>query len=50
MTTREDVLDCTLVTLHLVHHDGVPVEKSEHRQDRSVSEFHEKNFTVDLVE
>ena len=44
------MLDCSLVTLHLIHHERVFVEQLEHRQDGLVSELEEQDLAVNLVE
>ena len=49
VATRKNMSDCTFITLHCVHHERVPVQQSHHRQNWHVSDFHEKDFVVDLV-
>ena len=48
---REDVLDCAFVHLHMVLHQGrVPVEHSQHWQDRHVSDVEEAQLALDLIQ
>lgn len=44
------MLDRSLVTLHLIHHERVSVEQLEHRQDGLVSELEEQDLAINLVE
>ena len=50
MTAGENMADSTFVALHGLHHVWVAMEHLDHWEDWVVTNLHESNLTINLVE